>query len=138
MEFTIRSNKREEIIDVTREVKKLVRELCEKDKKRVCNKDVGGVLVYVPHATCAIIVNENYDKAVCGDILSFLKKQIPSGIWKHDKIDDNADSHIKASIIGPGQVIPVEDGKLELGRWQGIALAEFDGPRERRVIVKII
>jgi secondary thiamine-phosphate synthase enzyme len=138
MEFTIRSTKREEIIDITGEVKEAVAELCEKDKKRVCNKDIGGVLVYVPHATCAIIVNENYDKAVCEDIISYLKKSVPEGVWKHDAIDNNADSHIKASLIGPGQVIPIENGKMGLGRWQGIALAEFDGPRERKIIVKIL
>ena len=138
MEFTIKTSNREEILDITGEVRKAVAELCEKDKKRVCNKDTGACLVYVLHATCAVIVNENYDKMVCEDILNYLRKNIPKGAWKHDKIDNNADSHIKASIIGPGQIIPVEDGKLQLGRWQGIALAEFDGPRERKIIVKII
>lgn len=138
MEFKIKTNKREEIIDITKEVGKIVEELIEKDKKRVCNKDVRACLVYCPHATCAIIINENYDKAVCDDILSFLRKQIPQGIWKHDKIDNNADAHIKSSIIGCQQLIPIENNKLELGTWQGIALAEFDGPRERRVIVKIL
>jgi secondary thiamine-phosphate synthase enzyme len=137
MEITISSRKREEIIDITQEVKKAVKELCEKDKGRVCNKDVGACLVYVPHATCAIIVNENYDEAVCRDILAYLKKQIPEGVWEHDKIDSNADSHIKATLLGPGQMIPIEKGELQLGTWQGIALAEFDGPRERRIIVKV-
>jgi len=63
---------------------------------------------------------------------------LPKGKWKHDKIDNNADAHIKASIIGPSQVIPIENAKLQLGRWQNIALAEFDGPRERKIIVKIL
>ncbi len=130
MEFTIKSSKREEIIDITQQVKDIVFKVSDEDSK-VC-------LVYVPHATCAIIVNENYDKAVCEDILNYLKKQIPEGQWEHDKIDNNADSHIKSSIIGPSQVIPIKDGKLMLGRWQGIALSEFDGPRDRRVIVNII
>lgn len=138
MEFTIKSKKREEIIDITKEVETAVFELCEKDKKRVCNKDIGACLIYVPHATCSIIVNENYDEAVCSDILKFLKEKIPEGIWEHDKIDNNADSHIKASIIGPSQTIPVENGKLQLGRWQNIALAEFDGPKQRRIIVKLL
>jgi len=138
MEFTIKSEKREEIVDITREVRDAVAELCEKDKKRVCNKDAGACLVYVPHATCAVIVNEDYDQMVCEDILNYLRKNIPQGVWKHDKIDDNADSHIKASIIGPGQIIPLSEGKLQLGRWQGIGLVEFDGPRERKIIVKII
>lgn len=130
MEFTIKTQKREEIIDITREVEKVV--------AKNAKKDTNACLIYVPHATCAVIVNENYDEAVCRDILKFLKKQIPTGIWEHDKIDDNADSHIKSSIIGPSQLIPIENGKLQLGRWQNVALAEFDGPRERRVIVKIL
>ena len=127
MEFTIRSKKREEIIDITEQVESIV----EKRKGQAC-------LVYVPHATCAIIVNENYDDAVCRDIIKWLKKQVPEGIWEHDKIDSNADAHIKASIIGPGQMIPIENGKMQLGRWQNIALAEFDGPKERKIIVKVM
>lgn len=130
MEFIIKTSKREEIVDITKEVEKIVDRASDEDSK--------ACLVYVGHATCAIIVNENYDPAVCNDIIKFLKKQISQGIWEHDKIDDNADAHIKASIIGPSQIIPIEAGKLQLGRWQGIALAEFDGPRERKIIVKII
>ena len=80
MEFTISSGKREEIIDITGEVKEAVKKLCWEDKKRVCNKDVKACLVYAPHATCAIIVNENYDDAVCRGILSYLKKQILSSL----------------------------------------------------------
>jgi len=130
MEFIIKTSKREEIIDITKEVEKIISENTH-EKSQAC-------LVYVGHATCAIIVNENYDKAVCNDIIKWLKKQIPAGIWEHDKIDNNADSHIKASIIGPSQVIPIENSRLQLGRWQNIALAEFDGPRERKITVKII
>jgi len=130
MEFTIKTGKREEIVDITQEIKDIVFRASDEDSK--------ACLVYVPHATCAIIVNENYDKAVCEDILDFLRKQIPDGKWKHDKTDSNGDAHIKAAIIGPSKLIPIQNGKLELGRWQGIALAEFDGPRERKVIVKII
>lgn len=130
MEFAIKTSKREEIVDVTEEVERIVDRASDEDSK--------ACLIYVPHATCAIIINENYDGAVCDDILAFLKKQIPSGIWKHDAVDDNADAHIKASIIGPSQIVPIHEGKLQLGKWQGIALAEFDGPRERKIIVKII
>lgn len=129
MEFTIKTNKREEIIDVTKEIEKIIEK--EGKNSKIC-------LVYVPHVSCALIINENYDESICDDILAFLKKSIPQGIWKHDKTDNNADAHIKSSIIGPGQVIPIEKGVLQLGRWQSIALAEFDGPRERKIIVKII
>lgn len=138
MEIIIKTAKREEIVDVTEKVKEAVSKLMERDKKMVCNKKFRACLVYVPHATCAVIINENYDAAVCEDILEFLRKQIPRGKWKHDKIDNNADSHIKASIIGSSQVIPIINGKLGLGRWQGIGLAEFDGPRERKVVVEIL
>ena len=130
MEFTIKTSKREEIVDITKEVEKIVDRASDEDSK--------ACLVYVPHASCGIIVNENYDKAVCEDVLAFLKKQIPSGIWKHDAVDNNGDAHIKASIIGPSQLIPIQEVKLQLGKWQGIALAEFDGPRERKVVVKIL
>lgn len=130
MEFTVKTNKREEIVDITKEVEKIVDRASDEDSK--------ACLVYVGHATCAVIINENYDENICEDILDFLRKLIPQGKWKHDNIDNNADAHIKASIIGPSQIIPVENGKLELGRWQGIALAEFDGPRERKIIVKIL
>ncbi len=129
MEFTIESKKREEIIDITKKVEEIV--------DRISDEDSQACLVYVPHTTCAVIVNENYDKAVCEDILNWLKKQVPEGVWKHDKTDNNGDSHIKDSILGPSQIIPIENGKLQLGKWQGIALAEFDGPRERKIIVKI-
>ena len=77
MELTIQTNRREEIVDITGEVREAVKKLCEENKKRICNKDISACLIYVPHATCSIIVNENYDEAVCRDILSYLKKQIP-------------------------------------------------------------
>ena len=129
MEIKLDSEKREEIIDLTDKIKEIV--LKQGKTGKAC-------LIYVPHATCSIIVNENYDSAVCLDILSYLKKQIPPGIWEHDKIDNNADSHIKSALLGPGQVIPIEKGELQLGTWQGIALAEFDGPKTRRIIIKIL
>jgi len=125
MKIKVHSSKREEIIDITQEV------------ERIVGKRDGLCVVYTPHATCGIIVNENYDEAVCEDILEALRKLF-KGNWKHDKIDNNADAHIKSSIIGPSQVIPVKSGKLALGRWQGIGLCEFDGPREREIIVEVV
>jgi len=127
MEFEVKTSKREEIVDITEQVKKSA----EGKKGKAC-------LVYVPHATCSVIVNENYDDSVCEDILEFLKQSVPAGKWKHDAIDSNADSHIKASVIGASQLIPMENGKLLLGRWQGISLAEFDGPRKRKIIIEIL
>lgn len=131
MEIKIQTKQREEIIDITDKVKEIVNENADEESK--------ACLVYVPHATCGIIVNENYDQAVCEDILTYLKNQIPQGKWEHDKIDNNADAHIKSSIIGPGQIIPIDENKeLQLGTWQGIALAEFDGPRSRKIITKML
>ena len=131
MEIAIKTTKREEIIDITEKIKEIVEGSEEA-------KNGKAVLIYVPHATCSIIINESYDENVREDILFYLRKQIPQGIWKHDKIDNNADAHIKSSLIGASQIVPLEKGKLQLGRWQGIGLAEFDGPRERKVIVKIL
>ena len=97
----------------------------------------GFVLIYVPHATCAVIINENYDLNICDDLLSALNKLIPEGIWKHDNVDDNAAAHIKASIIGPSELIPIKDSKLQLGTWQSPMLCDFDGPKKRTVIMQI-
>jgi secondary thiamine-phosphate synthase enzyme len=136
MEFIVLSKKREEIIDITKEVRAAVKKLYVEYKKKICNKDIAACLVYVPHTTCAIIINENYDSDVHVDILEHLGKMVPVGIGKH--AEGNSDAHIKSSLLGQNQVIPIENGELQLGRWQGIALAEFDGPRERKVIVKIL
>ncbi len=136
MQFTISSSKREEIINITRQVEEIVAKLIVENKKRVCNKEIAACLVYVPHTTCAVIINENYDVAVHEDILDYLGEQVPAQIGKHE--EGNSDAHIKSSIIGSSQIIPIEGGRLQLGRWQGIGLAEFDGPRERKIIIKII
>ena len=93
--------------------------------------------VYVPHATAAIVINENDDPNVCTDVLDALDRLIPAGIWRHDRVDGNAASHIQATILGPGETIPVKDGRLQLGTWQAVMLVELDGPRERRVLVTV-
>lgn len=129
IEFQVKSSKRNEIIDINKKVDEIIAN--SKVKEGICN-------VYVPHATCAIIINENYDPNICLDVLEFLEDKIPQGKWKHDRVDGNADSHIKASIVGPSENIPIKDGKLLLGTWQSIMLADFDGPRDRNVIVTII
>ena len=127
-EFTLNSTKKE-IIDITDKVKKIVKESGVKE---------GICVVYVPHATCAVMVNENYDPNIMDDIIEALDKLIPQGKWRHDKVDSNGAAHIKASIIGPSENIPIKDGELMLGRWQDIMLGDFDGPRERKIIVEII
>ena len=128
--FKIRTSRKQEMVGITDRVKEFVEK--SKIKRGIC-------VVYTPHATCGIIINENYDESVCSDILNKLEQIAPeNGNYEHDKIDNNAHSHIKASIIGPNETIIIENGKLLLGTWQGIALAEFDGARDRIVFVKMI
>lgn len=130
VEFTVKTNKKNQIIDITGEVKEIVNKICKKE-----NIKDGICLVYTPHATAAITINENWDESVCDDFLTALSNLIPEGKWKHDRVDGNGAAHIKSAIIGPEKMIPIKDGTLTLGTWQGIMLCEFDGPRERRVIV---
>lgn len=127
--ITVSSSEKNDIIDINNMVVELVAQSNIKD---------GFVVVYAPHATCAIIINENYDPNIMQDILDSLSSLIPEGKWRHDAIDKNAAAHIKASILGPSEIIPIKDSKLMLGQWQSIMLADFDGPRQRKVIVQVI
>jgi secondary thiamine-phosphate synthase enzyme len=127
-EFLIKSDRQAQIFDITSRVAECVRQSAVAD---------GICCVYTPHTTAAITINENDDPNICDDILEALAKLVPAGVWRHDRIDNNAAAHIKASIIGPSQAIPVQDGRLQLGRWQAVMFVEFDGPRERRVIVEV-
>ncbi|MGE5850011.1 MAG: secondary thiamine-phosphate synthase enzyme YjbQ [Candidatus Methylomirabilota bacterium] len=127
-EFSIRTGKKQEMVDITERVSDLV--------KRSEIGD-GMCLVYVPHATAAVVINENADPNVCEDILDALAGLIPGGKWRHDRIDENAAAHIKATILGPSETVPVRSGRLRLGTWQSIMLVELDGPRERTVIVEV-
>ena len=127
-ELSIRTTKKREMIDLTPRVAEVVARagLAE----GLCN-------VYVAHATAAIVINENDDPNLCDDLLDALGKLVPDGVWRHDRVDGNAASHIQAAILGPGETIPVRDSQLCLGRWQAVMLVELDGPRERRVLVTL-
>lgn len=129
MQFTIRSNKRHQVIDITEEVRSIV----EKS-----NIEEGICVIYVPHATAAVIINENWDPNISEDFLTALSNLIPEGKWIHDQVDGNGDAHIKAAIVGPSETLLIQNGKLLLGQWQNIMVADFDGPKERKVIVKIM
>ena len=95
--------------------------------------------VMVLHSTAALIVNETADPNIGRDIVSALDRAVPDHAgWLHDRIDDNAHSHIKASVLGPSETLAVEGGELVLGSWQRIVLLEFDGPRKRRVSVRLL
>ncbi|MBR9676255.1 YjbQ family protein [Candidatus Woesearchaeota archaeon] len=99
----------------------------------------GIVNVFTPHATAAIIINENADPNIGTDLIDALERMVPLRAgYLHDRIDGNAAAHIKAAIIGPSQNIPIRHGELLLGTWQDIMLCEFDGPKIRKVIVTII
>jgi secondary thiamine-phosphate synthase enzyme len=128
-EINIKTNNREEFIDIT----ELIREIISKE-----NFDEGLVHIFVPHATSGITINENADPNLPKDINNFLNKLVNKGGWMHDKIDNNADSHIKASLIGSSVSVPVENGKLMLGTWQNIFLCEFDGPKNRKLFLNFI
>lgn len=129
-EITINTKNKNELIDISAEVNLALKE------SKVKN---GIALIYVPHATAAVVINENYDPDICLDFLDALNKIIPAGRWRHDRIDNNADAHIKAAIIGPSEVIPIKNGRVGLGTWQSPMFAEFDGPRSnRKIIIKII
>jgi len=127
-EMSVSSSKKEEILDITSQVRELV--------KRSGIRD-GICVVHAMHTTAGILVNENYDPSLKEDILDFLNR-ISKGQWKHDKEDNNASAHLKSMIIGQSQSIPVKNGSLMLGTWQGICLAEFDGPKLRKIAVSIV
>jgi secondary thiamine-phosphate synthase enzyme len=93
--------------------------------------------VFVRHATAAVVINENADPGFRLDLLAALDKLFPEGVWEHDKVDDNGAAHLKAAVLGPSESIPVRDGRLALGTWQGVALVECDGPRDREIVVDV-
>lgn len=127
-EFRLHTNRKREMIDLTARVAEVVARVAPAEA--LCS-------VYTPHATAAIVINENDDPNVCVDVLDALDRLVPSGQWRHDRVDGNAAAHIQATILGPGETLPMRDGKLVLGRWQAIMLVELDGPRERRVVVTV-
>jgi secondary thiamine-phosphate synthase enzyme len=127
-QLEISTKSRAELVDITAEVQRTVRE--KGMQSGVCH-------VFVPHTTAGLTLNENWDPSVRADILMELDKIVP---WQNNyrHAEGNAAAHIKASLMGSSQTILVEDGRLVLGTWQGIYLAEFDGPRRRRVLIKLV
>jgi secondary thiamine-phosphate synthase enzyme len=127
--ITIRTDKRNGLYDITSAVVSLIKE------SKVKN---GIASVYVRGATAAIMIQENWDQSVQTDVLTLLSRMVPSGIWEHDRQDNNGDAHLKAGLIGPSETIPIIDSNPGLSTWQNIFLCEFDGPRERREVVVTI
>lgn len=122
----VRSNAREEMIDITSDVQGRL------------EKGDGIVVLFVQHTTCGLTVNENADPDVQSDMLGFLRRLIPQDEPHFRHGEQNSDAHIKASLVGSSVTIPFEKGKLLLGRWQGVYLCEFDGPRERKVLIRTL
>lgn len=124
MEIEIKTKEKEEAIDITERINELIK-----------NKKGKAVLIYTRHTTSGILINEGYDSDVINDILESLDELIPRLPYKHS--EGNSVSHIKSSLIGGSVTIPFIEGKLSLGKWQKIFFLEFDGPRERKVIVEL-
>ena len=129
-EIALRTERRTQLLDITREVRNAV------DGAR------GTVaVVYVPHTTAGVTINEHADPAVARDHEAALERIVDDGWpWEHvEPGDENAPTHIRASLMGPSVIVPLrDDGSLALGTWQGIFFCEFDGPRDRRVYVSVL
>ncbi len=126
--ITINTQRRNELIDVTRRISDAVSQSGISD---------GRVVAFVPHTTAGITINENADPSVVHDILYSLEQLIPHSQRGFQHSEGNSDAHIKASLIGSSVTVMVENSQLVLGTWQGIYFCEFDGPRTRRLIVKV-
>jgi len=124
----VKTSRRTQMVDITSEVQRIVAALGVR---------AGTCFLYVPHTTAGILINEHADPDVASDAEGTLDRLVPmAGPYRH--AEGNSDSHVKTMLVGTNQFVFVEEGKLALGRWQGIFLAEFDGPRERKVYVKVL
>jgi secondary thiamine-phosphate synthase enzyme len=126
--LTVETSSREQFVDITGDIRRAVAEL---------GLDEGAVLVYSPHTTAGITVNEGYDPDVAADVQDWLRDRIPHRDG-YAHAEGNSDSHIKAILTGGGQLLPVAGGELALGRWQAVFFCEFDGPRHREVWVTAV
>lgn len=127
--FTVRTTGRTEMIDITSRIRAAVKE--SRIKNGICQ-------VFVPHTTAAVTINENADPDVPRDILMGLNKLIPFDDPQYRHSERNSDAHIKTSLIGSSEMVIIENGNLVLGTWQAVFFCEFDGPRTRKVLLKIL
>jgi secondary thiamine-phosphate synthase enzyme len=128
MDFRVSTRDRNEMVDITQQVGSAVKESGISD---------GIVTVYCPHTTAAITINENADRSVVHDILLTLNELIPHNRSGYRHVEGNSDSHCKSSLIGCSRDVMIANGSLCLGTWQGIFFCEFDGPRNRKVLVQV-
>lgn len=126
--FTVSTDARLSIVDITDRVRDALTDV-HPDGEQVCT-------VFVAHTTAGVVVNEA-ESRLLGDVETFLSQVVPDGGWDHDELDGNADSHLRALLLGNSAQVPVVDGDLALGRWQSVLLVECDGPRDRGVRVVV-
>lgn len=128
-EITLRSERRTQLIEITREV-----------ERALDGAEGAAALIYVPHTTAGVTINENADPAVARDFERALERIVGDDWgWQHIEAgEENAPSHIRSALMSPQVVVPLEGGRLALGTWQGIFFCEFDGPRARRVLVTVL
>jgi len=126
-EIQVRSERHTQLLDITQEIESILNG----------SNGASAVLVYVPHTTAGVTIQEHADPAVARDLEAALERMVSDDWgWEHVEAgEENAASHVRASLMSPQVLVPVEDGKLALGTWQGIFFCEFDGPRERKVLV---
>ncbi len=126
-EISLKTERRTQLVDITAEVEAALNGA----------NGAAAALVYVPHTTAGVTINEDIDPVLANDLESAMEKIVEDGWgWRHDDADGpNAPSHMRASLMSPEVLVPLDDGKLALGRYQGIFFCEFDGPRDRKVYV---
>ena len=126
-EISLRTERRTQLLDITEQVEQALNGA----------NGAAAALVYVPHTTAGVTINEDIDPVLASDLEQAMEKVVEDGwTWRHDDADGpNAPSHMRASLISPEVLVPLQEGKLALGRYQGIFFCEFDGPRERKVYV---
>jgi secondary thiamine-phosphate synthase enzyme len=129
--ISIRTERRTQLVDITEQVQQALEG----------TNGAAAALVYVPHTTAGVTINEGADPLVARDLEAALQKIVDDGWpWQHveDPEGPNAPSHVRGSLIGPQVLVPIDGGQLGLGRWQGIFFCEFDGPRERNVFISVL
>jgi secondary thiamine-phosphate synthase enzyme len=128
-QISVRTERRTQLLEITREVQGAVN-----------GTEAAAALVFVPHTTAGVTINEHADPAVARDFERALERMVGEGWgWEHIEAgEENAPSHIRAALMGPQVVVPVEGGRLALGTWQGIFFCELDGPRDRTVLVSLL
>ncbi len=127
-DFRVNTSTRNQMVDISRQVASIVNE---------SGVSAGDAIVYCPHTTAAITINENADPTVAKDMLLTFGELIPKSNSQYRHLEGNSDSHCKSSLVGCSEQIIIKDGALMLGSWQGIFFCEFDGPRSRRVLVQV-